>query len=58
MGYVPAEALQAARGEEPASQRPFSTGNEAAEDEEDDLLPPEVLAAVVKQSRSAPFRKE
>ncbi len=50
-----AEAQQAAKGKEAASQRPVSTGDEPEQDEEDDLLPPEVLDAVIKQSRCALF---
>ena len=48
-----AEAQQAAKGKEAASQRPVSMGDEPEQDEEDDLLPPEVLDAVIKQSRCA-----
>ena len=48
---VHAEAQQAARGKEAASQRTVSVGDEPDQNEEDELLPPEVLDAVIKQSR-------
>ena len=52
-----AEAQRAARGEEAASQRPVSMGDEPEEDGEDDLLPPDVLEAVIRQSRCAPSQR-
>ncbi|BDA49032.1 hypothetical protein COCOBI_13-1420 [Coccomyxa sp. Obi] len=48
-----AEAQQAARGKEAASHCPVSNGDKPEDNEEEDLLPPEVLDAVIKQSREA-----
>ena len=52
-----AEAQRAAKSEEAASQRQVSTRSEPEESEEDDLLPPDVLEAVIKQSRCAPGQR-
>jgi len=48
---LPAEAQRAAKAVAAISQRPVCTGAEPDQDEEDDLLPSEVLDAVMKQSR-------
>ncbi|CAK0785604.1 hypothetical protein CVIRNUC_008815 [Coccomyxa viridis] len=47
------DAQRAAKAAQEPVAQPSSAGREPKQDEEDDLLPPEVLAAVAKQSQEA-----
>ena len=46
-----ADAQRAAKAAQGPVAQPLSAGQEPEQDEEDDLLPPEVLAAIAKQSQ-------
>ena len=46
-----ADAQRAAKAAQGPAVQPPSAGQEPEQDEEDDLLPPQVLAAIAKQSQ-------
>ena len=46
-----ADAQRAAKAAQEPVAQPSSAGREPEQDEQDDLLPPEVLAAIAKQSQ-------